>query len=336
MYTFKDKIEVYPDGKIIIRDQRNGRIAKADTNRNSIAKSLNVEYIGVRKFLSQKSNNPVFQEHILIRLKNGTIFDMDKASFAKKALVNACEIKTNSFAEIFIAKYLMESKVKYMRETTIRGFDLSEKYNSIKNQLDEREKCILNGLNRSIMDFIILPKDENEPTKLVAINGSFHHTKYDDNWNKFIDSGLCAKLGFSLEIVDTSMFASIKGNPIAKKIVIERISEIVGIACNYDFDIEEMESYSITKTIEALNSAQTDLDNLKKSLFQPHSQGMFNALSWKLAKANKEIRTLQRLYLDLHNELEKLSNEFGYELPNEAESLFMTVPEIPKTSKYYS
>lgn len=234
MYT-NEKIEIQSNGESFIRNHSDSRRRKADKKRDHIAAKLHTKYLGVRKIVSKKLENPTTYEYILLGLKNGTILEMSKAAFENKLKVNSGKKKKNSAAELVIAAYLEKNNIHFMREARIAGFNISERYMNIKDTLSEEEKNVLDAISHSIMDFIIFPRSKDEPTRLIGINGSMHYAKYDASWSKFTETGLAAKLGFVCDIIDSSSFKTTKDDPKAVEFLLREISDTLGIPCDYDF-----------------------------------------------------------------------------------------------------
>lgn len=236
MYT-KEKIEIC-NGVIYKRNNADGRTAKADKKRDAIAQKLHVEYLGVRKVPTGDTPNQ-YNNYVLLGLKNGNVLEMTMPAFENKSKVNNGKMKRNCSAELFISAFLEKHGIHFMREATIKGFTLSKQYANLKNELSEEDNEFLGSFTRSIKDFIIFPKNATEPTKLLAVDGSMHNALYDAHWEKFAESGLASRLGFSCHVIDTSSYASTKNNDEANESILRQLCEIL----NLPYDGEFMEQY---------------------------------------------------------------------------------------------
>lgn len=200
--------------EVSIRKNKNGENKVVDKRRDEVAEKIGfITYLGVylhRAFFS-KSQNPCVQRFVLIQLLNGMKMAMTANAFYNKLNVSAGFKKLNSLAEELIVELLQKFNVKFLREATIIGFELNEKYIKAEEEgsLTYEDKHLLKRLSKAIVDFVI--STENS-TILLSAEGTMHHKEYDEDWNKFVSSGLAEKLGYQYIAFNTITDKKLEGN----------------------------------------------------------------------------------------------------------------------------
>lgn len=218
------------------RDLNIERVRNVDFKRDSIANALGLNYEGILKYQSPRSKkkNPTIQEKIVVSSSNGTYLAMSKKSFESKKEVNMSIKKNNSYGENLIAEYFINVGVTFLREVSIMGYNLTHRYRQIKGILSQEAKDLLEELEKAIADFMIFPYEKDEPTIILAINGSLHHKKYDELWTKFQDLGLANMLNFKYVVIDTCCdYANIKNNEKSQKELIDFVDSNFGANMYY-------------------------------------------------------------------------------------------------------
>ena len=258
----------------------------AHNKREYIANVLGLNYEGVLKYKNPRSkyDNPTIQEKIVISSSNGTYLAMSKKSFETKKEVNMSFKKNNSYGENLIAEYFINTYVDFIRECSIMGYHLSPKYEEVKNLLSQEAKDLLEELERAIADFIVFPCKKDEPTIILAINGSLHHKKYDELWTKFEELGLAKMLNFKYVVIDTCCdYQNIKNNEMSQIRLIDYIDSITGkfYHGNYKEIKKELKSMKKNLVSKEIASLLRDYSEVSSDEILNAARSYYNYISYE-------------------------------------------------------
>ena len=231
---------------IVERIKLNGEARKVDKKRASIAAQMDVKYLGVKETIAN-IDKPSLQQKIVVEMPNKTILAMSLNTFLHKEEVNK-NCKKFNVSENLVAEHLLKNGVKFFREVSINGYELSENFQQKKFTNDELN--LLKKLEKAIADFIVFREDG--PSLILSINGSFHHKQYDCLWKQFMTSGLAEKLGYQYQVVDTSEYKSVKNNKNAQMDLLEKVSQVLGIEAPTEEMKEEYETAITCKQVQSI------------------------------------------------------------------------------------
>jgi len=264
----------------------NGRTIVANERRWFIANALGLNYEGILKYRNPRSkkDNPTIQEKIVVSSDNGTYLAMSMKSFETKKEVNMSFKKNNSYGENLIAEYFINVGVTFLRECSIMGYHLSPKYEEVKNLLSQEAKDLLEELNGAIADFMVFPYRKNEPTIILAINGSLHHKKYDELWAKFEELGLANMLNFKYVVIDTCCdYANIKNNEMSQMRLIDYVDSIFK-QMYYDEDRllkEVLKDIKMSLASKEIAAILKDCDAIKRDKILNVAKSYYNQMSYE-------------------------------------------------------